>query len=105
MTAPGNSSSSFAYDDGDSDEETWGPGRAFRVGSSRARKSDSHTSYMSDMSRGAHGTESRTSMLQKYSRTMGSARARKDVSFSSKYSLPCRHSFGSSRNLSWGRIA
>ena len=28
--------------------------------------------------------DSRTSMLQKYSRVMGSARARKDVSFSSK---------------------
>lgn len=83
MTGPSNSSSFFAYEDGDSDEEIWGIGRT-RVGSSRAHVSDSGTSYMSEMARGGHVTDSRTSMFRKYSRTMGSARARKDVSFSSE---------------------
>lgn len=82
--APGNSSSFYSYDNGDSDEENWGRGRAPRVGSSRAQMSDSRTSYMSEMARVPHVTDSQTSMLRKYSRTMGSARARKDVSFSSK---------------------
>ena len=83
MTGPSNNSSIFAYDDGDSDEEIWGRGRSTsRVGSSRAHVSDSGTSYMSEMARGGHVTDSRTSMLRKFSRTMGSARARKDVSFS-----------------------
>lgn len=82
MSMPSNSSSFFSYENGDSDED-WGRGRGSRVGSSRAR-SDSYTSYMSEMSRGGHVTDSRTSMAGKYSRTMGSARARKDVSFSSE---------------------
>lgn len=81
---PSNSSSFFSYENGDSDEEIWGRGRGSRVGSSRAHRSDSYTSYMSDMARGGHVTDSRTSMVGKYSRTMGSARARKDVSFSSE---------------------
>ena len=81
MTGPSNSSSFFAYEDGDSDEEIWGRERTSRVGSSRAHMSDSRTSYMSDMARGAHVTDSRTSMQRNY---RGSARARKDVSFSSE---------------------
>ena len=57
MTQPSNSSSLFACEDGDSDEETWGQERSMsRVGSSRAHSRS-------------------TSMLRKYSRTMGSARA------------------------------
>ena len=55
-----------------------------RVGSSRTRASDSGAANMSDMTRGGHVTDSQSSMLRKYSRTMGSARARKDVSYSSK---------------------
>ena len=85
MSKPANSSSFFSYDDGDSDEENWGRGWGPRVGSSRAHRSDSYTSYMSEMARGGHVTDSRTSMIGKYSRTMGSARARKDVSFSSEW--------------------
>jgi len=82
MTAPSNSSSFFGYD-GDSDEETWGRGGLMsRVGSSRARVSDSGASYMSELARGGHVTDSQSSMFRKYSRTAGSAGARKDVSFS-----------------------
>ena len=55
-----------------------------RVGSSRARVSDSGAPYISEMARGGHVTDSQSSMLRKYSRTMGSARARRDVSFSSE---------------------
>ena len=55
------------------------------MGSSRAQRSGSYTSYMFEMARGGHVTDSRTSMIGKYSRTMGSARARKDVSFSSEW--------------------
>lgn len=104
MTVPANSPSFFAYDNVDSDEETWEQGKAFRIGSSRDGRRDSLTSHMSEMSRGAHetdsnayfmsdpprsvkGTESHSSMLQKYSRTVGSAHARKDASFSSKHGL------------------
>ena len=104
MTVPANSPSFFAYDNVDSDEETWEQGKAFRIGSSRDGRRDSLTSHMSEMSRGAHetdsnayfvsdpprsvkGTESRSSMLQKYSRAVGSAHARKDASFSSKHGL------------------
>lgn len=104
MTVPANSPSFFAYDNVDSDEETWEQGKAFRMGSSRDGRRDSLTSHMSEMSRGAHetdsnayfvsdpprsvkGTESRSSMLQKYSRAVGSAHARKDASFSSKHGL------------------
>ena len=85
MAVPSNSSSFYSYDDGDSDEEYWGRIRPPRVGSSRAHLSDSQTSYMSDMARAPHVTDSRNSMLRKYSRAMGSARARGNVSFSSKY--------------------
>ena len=84
VSVPNNSASFYSHDDGDSDEENWGRRRAPRVGSSRAHMSDSRASIMSDMSRAPHVSDSRTSMLQKYSRVMGSARARKDVSFSSK---------------------
>ena len=104
MAVPANSPSFFAYDNVDSDEETWEQGKAFRIGSSRDGRRDSLTSHMSEMSRGAHetdsnayfvsdpprsvkGTESRSSMLQKYSRAVGSAHARKDASFSSKHGL------------------
>lgn len=74
MTLPSNSSSLFAYDDGDSDEETCGQGRSMsRVGSSRPHVSDSGLLHMS---RGGHVTDSKTSMLRTYSRTTGSARAR-----------------------------
>lgn len=86
MNVFGNSLSFYAFDDIDSDEEAWGQGKGFRVGSSRAARRDSHTSHMSEMSRGVsssgHGTESRTSMLQKYGRTVRSAPAHKDASFS-----------------------
>lgn len=85
MAVPSDSSSFYSFDDGDSDEEYWGRIRPPRGGSSRAHLSDSHTSYMSDMARAPHVTDSRTSMLRKYSRAMGSARARGNVSFSSKY--------------------
>ena len=78
-------SSSFATYDGDSDEETWARGGfVSRVGSSRARVSESGAPYMSEMARGGHLTDSQSSMLRKYSRTMGSARARKDGSSSSE---------------------
>lgn len=81
---PSNSSSFVVYD-GDSDEDTWARGRFMsRVGSSRARVSDSGAPYISEMARGGHVTDSQSSMLRKYSRTMGSARARRDVSFSSE---------------------
>ncbi|KAL9959287.1 hypothetical protein ACROYT_G032598 [Oculina patagonica] len=92
---PSNSSSFFSYENGDSDEEIWGRGRGSSVGSSRAHRSDSYTSYMSDMARGGHVTDSRTSMAGNYSRTMGSARARKDVSFSN---LDDQMSYGSLGN-------
>lgn len=83
ITLPSNSSSLFAYDDGDSDEETWGQGRSMsRIGSSRPRVSDSGLSHMSEMARGGHVTDSKTSILRTYSRTTGSARAR--VSHSSE---------------------
>lgn len=84
-TVPSNSSSIYSVDDGDSDDENWGRIRAPRVGSSRAHLSDSRSSYMSEMSRAPHATDSRTAILRKYSRTMGSARGQRNVSFSSEY--------------------
>ena len=84
VSKPNNSSSFYSHDDGDSDEENWGRRRAPRVGSNRAHMSGSRASIMSDISRAPHVSDSRASMLQKYTRTMGSARARNDVSFSSK---------------------
>ena len=58
MTVTANSPSFFAYDNVDSDEETWEQGKAFRIGSSRDGRRDSLTSHMSEMSRGAHETDS-----------------------------------------------
>ena len=55
------------------------------MGACRAHRSDSYTSYMSEMARGGHLTDSRTSMIGKYNRTMGGACAPKDVSFSSEW--------------------
>ena len=84
LTVPSNSSSFVVYD-GDSDEDTGARGGFMsRVGSSRARVSDAGAPYMSEMARDVYVTDSQSSMLRKYSRTMGSARARRDVSFSSE---------------------
>ena len=63
-----NNSMIFGFDDGDSDEEIWRQSRATRIGSSRAQVSDS-----------------RTSMLRKYSRALGSG----NVSFSSECPFLC----------------
>ncbi|XP_068757817.1 uncharacterized protein [Montipora capricornis] len=93
ISLPSNSSAFSSAFDGDGAEETWGLIRAPRVGSSRAHLTASRTSlFMPDTARAPHGTDSRTSMLGKYSRAMGSARGRKDASFSN---LDDQMSYGS----------
>ena len=70
--------------DADGAEEHWGRMRAPRLGSSSSQLSASRTSmYTSDTARVPRVTDSRASMVGKYSRAMGSARARKDLSSSS----------------------